>query len=122
MTFNTDVGKSGILVVKERKGTGNVTAMVKKGEFKEVKEYKYLGSWFDQTGTFKRNILKRQQKLAYMITSTKSMANKWNMGNMATQARMKLIETVLIPSFLYNAEAYPTITNEEARIMVLNGS
>ena len=117
MTMNTDEGKSGVLIVKERKGTGTVTAEVKRGEFKEVREYKYLGSWFDQSGSFKKNILKRQQKLAYMITSTKCIANKWNMGNMSTRARLKLIETVLITSFLYNAEAYPTFTNEESRML-----
>ena len=118
MTMNTDEGKSAILVVGKKGCAGNVTAVVKKGEFKEVQEYKYLGSWLDQSGPFFRiNIDKREQNLSFMISTTKRIASPWNMGRFSTSARLKMVETVLLKSFLYNVEAYPTITKIEMRML-----
>ena len=48
-----------------------------------------------------------------MITSVKAIANDKNMRRLSTQARLKLIETVIIPSLIYNAEAYPSYTKIE---------
>ena len=36
---------------------------------------------------------------------------------MATNARMKMMETIMIPSILYNAEVYPSYTGEEIRLL-----
>ena len=114
LTYNTDVGKSAIMIVNEKKGTKNtVTAKVKNGEFQLVEEYKYLGTWMDKSGKYKINIQKRKKKIPFMITSVKAIANDKNMGRLSTQARLKLIETVTIPSLIYNAEAYPSYTKIE---------
>ena len=107
VNFNTGMGKSGVLVVNEKGiGNGAITAKVKNGRFKEVDEYKMLGTWLDKTGKFIINIIKREQKLGYMIGSTKRIANTRTMGKLAMNARLKIMETVLIPSFLYNSEAF----------------
>ncbi len=118
VTFNNDVGKSGVLVINEKGiGNGAITAKVKKGRFKEVIEHKLLGTWLDKTGRFKINIIKRKQKLRYMISSTKRTANTRTMGKLAMNARLLVMEIVLIPSFLYNIEAFATFTNEELTLL-----
>ena len=48
-----------------------------------------------------------------MIGSTKRIANTTTMGKLAMSARLIMMEVVLIPSFIYNAEAFATLTNEE---------
>ena len=114
LTYNTDVGKSAIMIVNEKKGTRNtVTAKVKNGEFQLVEEYKYLGTWWEHGGKYKINIQKRKKKIPFMITSLKAIANDKNMGRLSTQARLELIETVIIPSLIYNAEAYTKIEINE---------
>ena len=118
MTMNTDEGKSAILVVGKKRCLGNVTAVVKRGEFKEVKEYKFLGTWFDQTGPFFMiNIRKRETNIPYMISTTNRIASEWNMGIFSTRARLKMVESVLLKSLLYNIEAYPTFTKIEMRML-----
>ena len=118
ITINTQIGKSALLIVNGRKKvTESVTATVKKGEFKEVQEYKLVGNWLDQTGKFKINIQKRKERLNYMIGSTKIIANTKNMGKLSCGARLKMMESVLIKSFLHNVEAYPSFTNEEERML-----
>ena len=115
--FNTKKGKSAILIMNWKDGDGVVTAIVKNGEFEEVYEYKYLGIWIDVTGRYKINIMKKKQKLPYMTSSIKRMASTYKMGNLSTHARMNLMNIILIPSFIYNAEAFPTFTNEEIKLL-----
>ena len=80
-------------------------------------EHKILGTWVDKTGRYKINIIKRQEKIPYMISYTKGIANNRNMGKMATNARLKMMETIIIPSILYNAEVYPSYTREEINLL-----
>ncbi len=114
VNFNTGVGKSGVLVINESGlGNGAITAKVKNGRFEEVKEHKLLGTWLDKSGRFEINIVKRKQKLRYMISSTRLIANTRTMGKLAMNARLKIMEAVLIQAFLYNSEAFSTLTNKE---------
>ena len=94
-----------------------MTEEVKNGPFKEVKEHRLLGTWIDKTGRFLINIIKRKEKLPYMIGSTKRIANSTTMGKLAISARLNMVETVLVPSFLYNIEAFPVFTNEELSLL-----
>ena len=117
ITFNTDKGKSAYLVIHQKKGSGVITATVKKGEFEEVEEYKYLGVWLDKTGQYRINILKKKEKIPYMISSTKRIASTYKMGKLSTQARLKMMNIILTPSIIYNAEAYATFSNKELELL-----
>ena len=48
-----------------------------------------------------------------MITTIKLAANTSNTGTLAASARLKLMESVVMPSILYGVEAYPNITKKE---------
>ena len=90
-----------------------VTSEVKKGLIKRVHEHKMLGTWFDETGRFEINIVKRKQKLPFMIGTVKGVGCSPNVGYLAVQVRLKLGEVVILPSFLYNAEAFAVYTPKE---------
>ena len=115
--FNTDKGKSAYLTIHEKKGSGVITATVEKGEFQEVEEYKYLGVWLDKTGQYKINIFKKKEKIPYMISSTKRIASTQKMGKLSTQARLKMMNSILVMSILYNVEAFATFTNKELELL-----
>ena len=117
ITFNTKRGKSAVLIINWKKGSGVVTATVKNGAFEEVHEYNFLGTWIDKSGKYKINILKKKQKLPYMISSIKFIASTFKMGIMSTQARMKLMNAILMQSLIYNAEAFANFTKEEVRML-----
>ena len=113
MTLNTDPGKSAYMVVNPKGEKGIITEDVQNGPFREVQEYKYLGVWMDVTGKYNINIQKIEKKIPYMITTIKSAANTSNMGTLAASARLKLMESVVMPSILYGVEVYPNITKKE---------
>ena len=118
ISFNTERGKSGVLVVNEKRNEiGTITAEVRKGGFQKVDEHKLLGTWMDKTGRYKINIIKMQEKVPYMISYTKGIASNKNMGRMAISARLKMMETIIIKSILHNAECYPSYTNEEIKLL-----
>ena len=50
-----------------------------------------------------------------MINSVKSVANDYNMGNLAVVARLLMIEVVIIPSLLHGAECFASFTKVELR-------
>ena len=115
MTFNTEQGKSAVMIINRKKYNESITERVKNGEFREVKEYKYLGVWINSSGSYKTNIMKKKEKVSFMITTIKMVANDKNMGKMATRARIKMMESVIMPSILYGSEAYAQITKEEMK-------
>ena len=113
ITMNTDAGKSAIMTVNGKKNNNSVTKKVKEGEFGEVDEYKHLGVWLDTSGSYSINIRKNMPKIVYMTNNIKALANGHNMGSLATAARLKMVETTVIPAVLFGVEAFPSITKTE---------
>ena len=114
MTFNNKNGKSEyVVVVSDKKKVRTVTTEVKKGRIERVKEHKMLGTWFDETGKYGINIKKKKIKLQFMISTAKRIGSNKEVGTMAIETRLKLGESVIIPSILYNAEAFPTYKKTE---------
>ena len=91
----------------------SVTNRVKNGEIGRVKEHKAVGTWFDESGDYDINRQKKKEKLPFMIHTTRREANPQNVGKYTVDARLKLAEIVVIPSLLYNAEAYPNYKEKE---------
>ena len=93
----------------------SVTSRVKSGGIERVKEHIALGTWYDESGEYGINTRKKKEKLPFMIHTTRREANPQNVGVYAIDARLKLAETVVIPSVLYNAEAFPTYKDSEIK-------
>ena len=114
LIINTEEGKSGLLRVKGgRNDERIITTEVTRGKFKEVNEYKFLGTWIDESGTYMINVKKIKKRIPIMILTVKQMGSESAVGNMTVQTRLKLMETVVMPSVMYNIETYPTIKKDE---------
>ena len=118
MTFSTKNGKTEYMVInsnKTKQPAKVVTSQVKNGMVKQVKEHKPLGTWFNEEGTYSINNHKNMEKLSYMIKTTKVQASPNNLGILAVEGRLKLIEAVVIQSILYNTDAFPIFTKSEIK-------
>jgi hypothetical protein len=116
MTFNNKEGKTEYMVIGNHdEEVRTVSNQVKKGRINRVKEHKMLGTWWDETGKYMINNRKREERLQFMISTVKSQANPRNVGIYTVEARLNLADIVVIPSILYNAEAFPDYSNEEMK-------
>ena len=113
ITFNTDHGKSAVMKSNKKRYNNSITKEVKKGSFEEVKEYKLLGVWVDETGRYMINTKKNRKRERFMTNNVKSFANQHNMGQLAICGRLKMLDAVVMKALLHGVEAYPTITKEE---------
>ena len=55
------------------------------------------------------------EKLSYMIKTTNVQASPNNLGILAVEGRLKLIEAVVIQNILYNTDAFPIFTKSEIK-------
>ena len=117
LTINTDRGKSAQMVIKSNKNNDNktITEMVARGRIGSVQEYEFLGTWVDESAMYGINISKMKGEVQAMINETKQVGSMHEVGYMATQTRLKLLESAIMKSALYNVEAFPTITEEEIK-------
>ena len=117
MTFNNKNGKTEYLIIKTGKNEINrsITSQVKKGQIMQVGEHSVLGTWLNETGTYEVNITKKKEKLPFMIYTVKKESHPKNMGELAAIGRLKLTEVVIIPSVLYNIEAFHEIKEHEIK-------
>ena len=114
MTFNNKDGKTEyVVVIQKEDEVRTVTSEVKRGRIERVQEHKMQGTWFDETGDYMINIHKKKQKLQFMIATAKGVGSPKNVGKLCVETRLKLGEAVILPSILYNAEAFPNFTNKE---------
>ena len=117
LTVNTDLGKSALMVIKGDKKalTRTVSEGVRRGRICVVNEYNFLGTLIDENAVYSANIKQVKGKVQAMINTTKQVGSMYEVGKMATQTRLKLLESAMIKSVLYNVEAFPTITDEEIK-------
>ena len=113
MTFNNGNGKTEYLVVHPKKQEEPITAEVKKGKIKRAKEHKSLGLWVDERGTYEINIEKNEVRIPHMVATIQAIGSEKNLGTMAVQTRIKLMNTVIMPSILYNVEVIPQLSKKE---------
>ena len=117
MTFNNKNGKTEYMVVRgnNKEEIKTLTSKVKKGRVDRVKEHKLLGSWLDESGKYEINIMKRKEKLQFMLSTVRNKASSKTVGVMAVEARMNLAQTVVIQSILHNIEGFQSHTQEEVK-------
>ena len=54
-----------------------------------------------------------KKKVPFLTMSTKPVGNWEKVGKYALEVRMKMLETVIMPSLMYGVEAFSTLTPEE---------
>ena len=113
LTFNTDSGKSAVMKTGKKVYDKAITSQVKGGEFERVDKYKLLGLWVNNKAKYMINIKENQKRIKFMINSTKGFANENNMGELATEGRIHLIETAIIHAILHGSEGFASFTQEE---------
>ena len=59
------------------------------------------------------NTKKNLKRTKFMTNSIRGYASENNMGKMATEARIHMLDTNIIPAILHGSEAYPSFTKEE---------
>ena len=115
MTFSNTNGKTEYTIVNPTKHDPPVTSKVKKGQVLRTKEHKSLGMWIDERGTYAINIEKNMKRIPHMIQTVKAIGSPRNIGTMALATRIKLVNTVIMPSLLYNIEVIPCLTKDEIK-------
>ena len=118
-TFSPNPTKSAILKMENRrkKQKENINTKVKKGEISMVKEYKYLGEWFNEKGTKEENIERRKKKVKFFLKEVRRYGDEGKVGNLALEVRLKIYETVVVPTLFANIETWSNIAEKEYKEM-----
>ena len=116
MSFNNKNGKTEYMIIgKSKEEVRTVSEKVKRGHINRVTEHKLVGTWLDETGNYGINNTKRRTKLNFMISSIKRQACPSKIGQYAIEGRIRLAETVVIKSLIFDIETFPVIKEEEIR-------
>ena len=112
--------KSNIMIMKFQKkktkkvaGKDELNIKVKKGRIEQAKEFKYLGESYNEKGDNKTKIQKRLSKIPYMVQTIKRYGSTEKVGNLSMQVRLKILETVVMPTILYGTEKFTNISKEK---------
>ncbi|MEL6606459.1 MAG: reverse transcriptase domain-containing protein, partial [Cyanobacteria bacterium J06614_10] len=113
--FNTKPEKSGVLSYGKgkRKESNEIQAKVKNGIIQPVQNYKYLGEWYSEEGNHKLSLSKKREKTEFMIQEILKYGDNNKVGKMALEVRLKIYETVVVPTLFANVETWSTITEKE---------
>ena len=66
-----------------------------------IKEYKYLGEWYNEEYNHKKSIQVRENKAMGMIPEIKHYGDTYKVGNMAPQVRMEIFQSTVIPTIFH---------------------
>ena len=114
-TFSNSPAKSGVLVIGKKEEKRPIRSRVKKGEIQLLAEYKYLGEWYSETGGHKLSIEKRKEKTELMVQEILKYGDESKVGTMALEVRLKIFETVVVPTIFANVETWGSIKEEEIK-------
>ena len=114
-TFSCKPEKSEVLVIGKKKEEQEVKGTVKEGEIQAVTQYKYLGEWYSEKGDHSISIQKRKEKIEYMIHEIRKYGDVGRVGKMALAVRIKIYETVVVPTVFANVETWGIIKEKEMK-------
>ena len=110
MTFSTE--KSQYMIMKfGKKEPELINKNVAKGEIEATPLYKYLGDYITEDGKNQFMMEKRKEKINYMISTRIKYGEM--AGELYFQVIIEILETVIIPTLINNAETWTNITNKE---------
>lgn len=88
---------------------------VHEGVVEKVDEYKYVGLWLNEDGNLMLHLKRSMEKLPGKIQQIKNISSKHNIGPDYMRVRLKLYETCVVPSLLFNLEGWGHISNDEMK-------
>ena len=105
------LSKSGYMIIKTKNNqkVEEIRGELRNGTLERCTEYKYLGTWLNEKGTCELNIQKKIEQTKYVIKKVESMASSHQVGNLAIMMKIELYKTVVVPTLLYNMEAFGII-------------
>ena len=113
-TFSIDQKKTAILIAGKKKNkTYEINAEVKNGKIVMTKEYKYVGSWYNEKGNNELRITKKKEKVGYYIQKIKQHGNEFLIGKFAISARIRIYRRIIITTMYYNVEAWSNINKTD---------
>ena len=116
-TFSVRSDKSGILTIGGTKKDREIEFKGKLGNglVNKTKEYKYLGEWYNEKGNNDLSIQKRKEKVDYMLHEILRYGDKEKVGNMALEVRIKIYETVVVPTLFANIETWGRVSEKDLK-------
>ena len=116
-TFNNKPDKSAVLKMKKgkKKEEECIKTQVRKGEISMVKDYKYLGEWYTQSGSREMSFKKRNHKVEFVLREIKRYGDESKVGMLALEVRKKIYETVVVPTLFANVETWSTVNENERK-------
>ena len=116
-TFNNKPDKTSYMIITPNKRPVNekVKTKLKWGEIQHVKEYKYLGEWYNEKGNNQTKINKKNEKINFLINQIKTYRSIYKVGDLAIEIRFKIYKTVIIPTLFHNVETWSNITKKEIK-------
>ena len=88
---------------------------VKSGFVTEVDKYNYVGFWVNKQGNCQLQIQEKKAKIKGEVVALKSTASYQNVGETFVNVRLELYESCIIPSLLFDMEAWSKQTKGEIK-------
>ena len=80
----------------------------------EVTSFKYLGYYFSQD---MNNYKPIQERIKLGYASMKTLRNIWKSNKITTQLKLRLFDTIVIPTVLYGAECWVLNVKEQRKLL-----
>ncbi len=115
-SFNKEKSEMMMLsFTKKKRSEQPITVSVRQGEIKHVDNIKYLGDIISDKGDNQKKIEHKSKKVNHMVQTIKKYGSEYQVGKLAMFTRLKLLETIAMPSILYGMETWNIKTQKEHR-------
>ena len=104
-----------IINKRRNKEEEKINTQVKNGTISVVKQYKYLGEWYNEKGNKDVSLEKRKLRVNYFLREIKKYGDVRRVGRMALEIRQKIYETVVVPTLFANIETWSHISDMEIK-------
>ena len=112
--FSFGLKKTNYMVVNTgREPAEKIEERVKAGVVPQTDEYKYVGLWINQQGNCSTHIEKKAKKVKGEVAALKNLASFYNVGETFLSVRLRLYESCIVPSILYNLEGWNKLSKTE---------
>ena len=112
--FRYSLKKTKYMIIKTgREPDVEIKEKVEEGYVTEAESYKYLGLYLNQKGNLQLHIQKIKEKIYIKILEVTRIASRSNVGSEYINMRIKLYESTIVPSILYNLEAWVGMSEKE---------
>merc|ERR1712055_528572 len=112
LQFHKDKTKKSILM-----GKNDEPIYINGKEIMRAQNHMYLGKIIAEKGKHKEDIKERLKKAIAVSTQSIKLVQEKRLNNKRIEVGIKLLQTVVIPTFISGAETWPQLTKEETSDM-----